>query len=477
MGRFSTTVHIKNNVDRMRFVNTFSDVMKEQGFVLCSEDDAAQSYLFAFGEGWVTLTSEEYKDNPQKVYDNTRDMAVALKTSAFSVEVVDSDFAIIKLSKGGKEVDTVIVGDGSGYGFEEDSPKDEKKCWEPLLADGKTWKQLSEIWNKDGVFVEDALCESAPVLGIEPKYMVEDYKDLLDMADNDENIAALYFKEKAADKKSKPMTLNAAFKKVFGEALEPLGFKLIKSKYPYFVKVVSEEIVHYVTIANERADGRGDYGVKYKCFNVFCGVSTVYKSKIDFDIDPGKYNFGGFDSVSEIYTKNHWYDLDMEYRASIMRFYYNPTDENSLISALKKVLAAVEMHVLPVIGQAVTLEKCMDYFGVMEHFICPTLGDSGEGLLCTKLFSADEFVMFCGRSCEREIERCRRELDSNPNLNPKRKASLEERIEYIMSGREEGKKKSYEFIANPELQEKAPAELERRKKENVEKLRWYGLNI
>lgn len=468
MSRFSTTVHIKNDVDRMRFVNTFCDVMKKRGFVPCSEDETAQSYLFAFGEGWVTLANEEYKDNPQKAYDDIREMAAALKTSVFSVEVVDSDFATLTLNNG----DCVIVGDGSGYGIEEPE-RVTRECWEKLLADGNTWEQFSETAEKDNVFVEDTLGELAEILGIEPYYICADFDEVSEKADGGNSVVTFYFKKA----KEKSMSLNSAFIKVFGKGLEPLGFKLIKSKYPYFVKVVSEEIVHYVTIANERADGRGAYGVKYKCFNVFCGVSTVYKSKIDFDIDPGKYNFGGFDSVSEIYTKNHWYDLDMEYRASIMRFYYNPTDENSLISALKKVLAATEMHVLPVIGQAVTLEKCMDYFDVMEHFICPTLGDSGEGLLCTKLFSADEFVMFCGRSCEREIERCRRELDSKPNLSPKRRASLEERIEYIMSGREEGKKKSYEIFANPVLQEKAPAELERRKLANTEILRSYGLDI
>lgn len=467
MGRFSTTTQIKNNTDRAGFISAFNAVMAKRGFVPCAEDEAAKSYLLAFSEGgWVTFASES-DDVPKIVSD--------MNAISFSVEVVDSDFAIIKLSSGGKETDTVIVGDGSGYGVEED--KGEKKYWEPLLADGKTWEQLSEIWNKDEVFVEDALCESAPLLGINSQYMVSDYTELLDEADVDKNIETLYFKEKAADKKSKPMTLNAAFVKVFGEALEPLGFKLIKSKYPYFVRVVKDEIIHYVTVGKETADGRGWDGVKYKCFNVFCGVSTVYKSEIDFDTDPGKYNFWGFDSVSEIYTKNHWYDLDMEYRASIMRFYYNPTDENSLISALKKVLAAAEIHVLPVIGQAVTLEKCMDYFGVMDHSIRPFLEGGGEGLLCTRLFSADEFVMFCGRSCEREITQCRYELDSNPNLSPKRRASLEERIEYVMSGREEGKKKCYEFFTNPELQEKAPEELERRKKENTEILRNYGLDI
>ena len=141
MGRFSTTVHIKNNTDRMRFVNTFCDVMKKRGFVPCSEDEATQSYLFAFGEGWVTFANKEYKDNPQKAYDDTREMAAALKTGAFLVEVVDSDFATLTLNNG----DCVIVGDGSGYGIEEPE-RGTRKYWEPVLADGKTWENRRESY-------------------------------------------------------------------------------------------------------------------------------------------------------------------------------------------------------------------------------------------------------------------------------------------------------------------------------------------
>lgn len=416
-----------------------------------------------------------------------------MNVTSFSVEVVDSDFAILTLNNG----DTVIFGDGSGYGIEE-SPKGERKFWEPLLADGKTWEQFCEVRGKNEVFVEDALCEAAPILGIDTKYIITDYNELLDMAEScktelaavateaqtgrlrpkatgDKNIETLYFKEKTADKKSKPMTLNAAFKQVFGEALESLGFKLIKSKYPYFVRVVSDEIIHYVTVANETADGRGSHGVKYKCFNVFCGVSTVYNGDIDFDENHAKYHSNFIDSLSEIYTRTHWSDLDMKYRASIMRFYYDPTDNNSLMAMLKKVLAVVEMYALPAIGKAVTLEKCMDYFGLMNHRIYPFLGGGGEGLLCTKLFSADEFVVFKDKYCERELEGLNRELSLNPN--PKRRASLETRIEYIMGEREEGKKQCYDFFIDSELQEKAPAELERRKKENTEKLRGYGLEL
>lgn len=446
--------------------------MKKRRFVPCSEDEAEQSYVFAFGDGWVTLANKDYKDDRLKAGDDAMNMSAALKTSAFMIDVIDSDFAYIHLfaPNGGK--DGVAVGDASGYGVEK-LERGTQKLWEPLLSEGKTWEQFSETVAKNAVFVEDTLVEMAEELKIDPDYIYADFDELMNLAGEDKNVQPFYFKS-AAEKR---VTLKAAFKRVFGEALEPLGFKLIKSKYPYFVRVVSNEIVHYVTFANETADGRGSFGVKYKCFSIYCGVSTVYNSKIDFDTDPRKLFFCGLNSVFQIYTKSHWYDLDNEYSYSIYEFYYNPTSTEDMLKVLKRALKVTEDTALPVINPAVTLEKCMDYFGVMEHFICPTLGDSGEGLLCTKIFSADEFVMFCGRSCEREIERCRRELDSNFNLSPKRRASLEERIKYIMSRREEGKKKSYEFFANPELKEKAPVELERRKKENIERLRVYGLNI
>ena len=472
MGRFFSNLQIKYNKSLLEFKNSFCDLMKKRGLISCGEDETVLSYLLAFSDnGWVTLVSQDYSENPKKASEDSKQIASALKTSAFSIEVVDSDFAFLKLTDQSGGDDEVIVGDGTGYGIEEPM-RGTQKFWKPLLAEGRTWEQFPETVAKNAVFVEDTLEELAEILEIEPSYICADFEDITEKGGS--NVTTFYFKKAA---KSNTMSLNAAFKQVFGEALEPLGFKLIKSKYPYFVRVVSNEIVHYVTFANETADGRGAFGVKYKCFSIYCGVSTVYNSKIDFDTDPRKLFFCGLNSVFQIYTKSHWYDLDNEYSYSIYEFYYNPTSTEDMLKVLKRALKVTEDTALPVINPAVTLEKCMDYFGVMEHFICPTLGDSGEGLLCTKIFSADEFVMFCGRSCDREIERCRRELDSNFNLSPKRRASLEERIKYIMSRREEGKKKSYEFFANPELKEKAPVELERRKKENVEKLRQYGLNI
>lgn len=172
MGRFSTTLNIKNNSDRENFLKSFCAMMKKRGFVPCSEYEAALSYAAAFSEGsWVTLANEDYRNNPKKAYEDSREIAAALKTSAFSVAVI---------------------------------------------------------------------------LGIDPYYIDADYDEVLEKADENENITALYFKK--AEEKAKAMTLNAAFKQMFGDTLEPLGYKLIKSKYPYFVRVVpGGEIIHVIS--------------------------------------------------------------------------------------------------------------------------------------------------------------------------------------------------------------------------------------
>ncbi len=241
MGRFSTTLNIKNNSDRESFLKSFYAMVRKRGFVQCKEDEGILSYVLAFQVGWVTLANEDYRNDPKKAYEDSREIAAALKTSAFSVEVVDSDFATLTLDNG----DAVIVGDGSGYGIEEPT-RGERQYWEKLLADGKTWEQFSKTAAKNEVFVEDTLSELAVILVIDPYYIDADYDEVLEKADENENITALYFKK--AEEKAKAMTLNAAIKKVFGEALEPLGYKLIKSKYPYFVRVVpGGEIIHVIS--------------------------------------------------------------------------------------------------------------------------------------------------------------------------------------------------------------------------------------
>ena len=331
-GRFSTTVHVKDNVGRIEFINSFCGIMKNHGFVPCSDDEAEQSYVFAFGDGWVTLVNKDYKDDRLKAGDDAMNMSAALKTSAFMMDVIDSDFAYIHLfaPNGGK--DGVAVGDTSGYGVEKPK-RGKQKFWKPLLAEGKTWEQFSETVAKNAVFVEETLVEMAEELKIDPDYIYADFNELMNLAGENKNVQPFYFKNAAG----KRVTLKAAFKRVFGEALEPLGFKLIKGKYPYFVRVVpGGEIIHIISYMEEWCPDRGK-----KAFNVIGGIATVYRHKIDLGVSPK-------DNCDWLYTiaKFYWMttpksEYDKEYGQSICHFMFDENSESSLYDAVNYTLEDV----------------------------------------------------------------------------------------------------------------------------------------
>ena len=433
MGRFSKTTQIKNNTDRAGFISAFNDVMAKRGFVPCSEDEAAKSYLLAFSDGWVTFTSES-EDVPQVVKD--------MNVTSFSVEVVDSDFAILTLNNG----DTVIFGDGSGYGIEE-SPKGERKFWEPLLADGKTWKQFSEVRDKNEVFVEDVLCEAAPILGIDTKYIIADYNELLDMAEGDRNVETLYFKEKAADKKSKPMTLNAAFVKVFGEALEPLGFKKIKSRYPYFVRVVpGGEIIHVISYYKEQS-----FNPKYDEIDVVGGVATVYRQMIDLSHNPRGENW--LMSGSWIYQRLHEEDFGSDFHRSIRKFSCS-TEPNKMLDSMKHALEITKQIMLPVMDEVVDIDSCIRYNHKIG-LLLPLYDDENFGNDNPNHYYNEGFLYF----------------KTNPSI-------FRERMKNAISEIALREKTFFEKVQTDlELNQKVQDELERRKKENTEILRSYGLEI
>ena len=80
MGRFFSSVQIKNNVSREQFIKAFGDVMKKRSFVPCSEEESSVSYILAFSESgkWVTLTCEAYRDDTNRVKTDAKQTAVAL---------------------------------------------------------------------------------------------------------------------------------------------------------------------------------------------------------------------------------------------------------------------------------------------------------------------------------------------------------------------------------------------------------------
>ena len=91
--------------------------MKKDGYVPCSEDEAAISYAAAFSEsGWVTLSNGE--DSVGELTKTATKIVSEMKTSCFTVEAVDSDFAILELHAPSGKTSRIVVGNGEGYGVE-----------------------------------------------------------------------------------------------------------------------------------------------------------------------------------------------------------------------------------------------------------------------------------------------------------------------------------------------------------------------
>lgn len=465
MGKFFSALHIKSS-SKDQFVKMFTQLMKKDGYVPCSEDEAALSYAAAFSEGgWVTLSNGD--DSVSELTKLSAKIARDMKTSCFTVEAVDSDFAILELHAPSGRTSRIVVGDGEGYGVEK-APFSADD-WKPLLQNGDI-EQFLAVIGQNSTFVEDDLAEIGGLLGISRFAMTADYDEF------SENKGAfeLSFK-KAAEKK---LTLNAAFVKVFGATLEPFGFKKIKGQQPYFVRCVSDAIIHIVSIArkpHERVIGG-------KTFDILCGVATIYRGEIDFSIKPED---SWLQSVSEIYSKSHNCDLDMEYRASIMGFDYDTqiphifknydvgftTDESEMTDSLRKALDATTQVALPIIDEVTDLMSCEKYFNTVMQPEYLSLDYKGEGLFLLKLFSsAEELYQFKESEALRELKE--REFICN-----KAGGDFSAEIKIFDERREERRKYWFDMFNDPKLQSKFPEELERRRKENTEKLKGYGLNI
>lgn len=505
MSRFSTTIQIKSLTDRTEFVNLFCDMMKKRGFVLCSKDKATQSYLLAFSDsGWVTFASEEYVDDSNKANEDAVRIASELNVKTFVAEIVDSDFAILKLFGGNGESDMVIVGDSSGYGTK-DVSKGQRKCWEPLLANGKTWEQISEIWAKDETFVEDALYKSAAIFGIEPKYLAADYKELSDSEENDSKIVSLYFAMEKSGKIGKAMSLNAAFVKVFGDGLEPLGFKKLKktkNKYPYFVRVIGNEILHIITYRQTTSPK-----LNYKCIEILGGVATLYRRNIDFSMRPEEWLLNSnhlFNAFSDLdiestvmenaiqYECNIWgtnkdYVIKHEtlkeaFRNSIRSFLCNISDNEAMIHGLENALNVAKSIIVGIFDKVTNLCSCVDYFYKAEQpfgwlelcnfdeFISNDRYSFSEGLILIKTGYRDDGTERIKNEAVLKIPSLGYQATPE-NIDKFLKEYVEQREDY----RVEQLSLRNEMLDNPELNKRVMEELGRCKANNIEMLRSYGI--
>lgn len=325
MGSFHSNIQVKNDRGRDGFIEALNSHLLSANYEKCGTDEAELSYRLAFSDGWVTFARPEYRDRPDVLESEAKSLSAAFKTKAFTTTVVDSDFAELSLYDSGEQADYVVIGEGEAYGLDE-SPAD-PALWQPLLKSGTTFEELSAAWESDEVFCEDALYKSAPLFGIEPKFMVADDREL-----DDENSVLLCFRKNetagsaagnSAIKSAPKLTLETAFKNAFGEALEPLGFQCIKDGS--FVRVINGEILQII---------RRDKGMKRDTFTVRTRMITIYQAAGDNK----RGYFWPVPYIGNIYTAMNPEKYDDELDRKMSSIAYDPNDSISIAAAVQSAL-------------------------------------------------------------------------------------------------------------------------------------------
>ncbi len=359
MGSFFTSTQILNasNLSKEEITKKFHDMMKKDDYVMCEADEGELSYAFSFADNskWLTMSSESYNEGDNKASKDIATIARIFKTVCLKTVVIDSDCAIIDLfdSKGNK-ADTLVMGRADEY-MGDDIQAPEKAMWESLMVENATWEKFISVQQGDYTFVEEGLSLLAPLIGVDSNNILMDYDDLCSASEKNQNAFYLYFKK--ANKKT--LTFDAAFKKVFGEALEPLGFKKIKSKHPYFVRVVpGGEIIHIIRYKNEWT---GEYN--HKAFDIYSGIATVYRSKIE--LNP-IITTNWLREVSSFYIRSNPNDYDEKILKGIRKFLYKKDDSESLIKTVNIALEATKQFILPMINKAVDINSCIEFLDTMN---------------------------------------------------------------------------------------------------------------
>ncbi len=278
-------------------------------------------------------------------------------------------------------------------------------------------------------------------------------------------------------------TFNSAFKQVYEAALSEYGFRKIKGKYPYYVRLIGDEIVHIITYMNEWCPWPG-----YKAFNVIGGIATVYRGRIELDKSP-KYNAYWLESNSNINAQLNFFNMDEEYLTKIRKFEYETENEENMIAAINYSLEVTKQNLLPELNKVQSLEDCIDYFSIFEApllFINPKcvcdnkrIGyETDEELLCMLVFGSEKYE---------ELVNLKWEIFNRADKKEKYMIEIGKyglTMEEQEKGRLELEQRVFKQIENyemmvkdPEWQKKIAEELELRKTVNHEILRNHGFEI
>ena len=241
-----------------------------------------------------------------------------------------------------------------------------------------------------------------------------------------------------------------------------------KTKNPCFLRLVNNDLVDIISLSDNGST-----------LGILSGVFTLYRNRVDLN----DHSVDGWwlKDTSKFYVAvNPKYDN--EYRKQIINFSFVRNDELSMYSAVEKSLAEVKKWVLSVMDKVNNIKEFVYYRNRMSilqdyYAVCDKTNPKGMGSCCdgAVLFALEDpfFAPQCDKdyklsfvkyAIEHEIDNYT--MDKYDKLVEKINNDYDsvcELISYVMN--------------NPEFYEQTKQELERRKKENCEILKNYGIKI
>ena len=284
-------------------------------------------------------------------------------------------------------------------------------------------------------------------------------------------------------------SLETILKKIYKEGLEPYGFVKLKGRYPYFVRVIGDEIIQVITF--EKVKGyttiENVYRPDLKEFMVLGGIATVYRRKIDLAV-PTISNGNWMNTQSLMYVISKKYKvecMDKELLNDICSYIYKPDDEQSMYEAGIKSLEMTKKIMLPIFDGVEDIKTCISYLEKYQRTYMNLYDEEKYGWTDDK-FGFDyhnEALLYIKTKCTDDYielyeEDKRREYDLI--MSGKTGLTMEHYKKYCVESEERRLKKIEirdRILNTPEIYNNAMLELNRRKKVNQETLRSYGLNI
>ena len=265
-------------------------------------------------------------------------------------------------------------------------------------------------------------------------------------------------------------SIKTIFNEVYSEGLAEYGFKKVPGKYPYFARMVGDEIIQVITYRTV-SDNHPDY----RRFILLSGVITVYRDSLKFDFPPD----GMTDQYGSLWAITTEFDYSEVYMS------YCKKKERHMNQIVEKSLENCKNCFIPVLEEIKTLRDCLEYYieykfyrqtDIHDYFsedFIKNGTDNSEGMLLYK--RCDEYE--CKELLKKKYEKAvalEEKLISSAETEEIRKTS----IDSLKELKELHKKRLFiveQVYHNKDKMEYIQSILEERRQRNTEELRRYKL--